>query len=127
MEYFFLYFLVTLAIERFVEITVNADLKWLEWLRQKWMKLLPRLSTLAECKYCQSFWASLAVAVLMPFPLVQNAFLCFWAGYVAKSLLLWMSLWGGALIWDEFLDRYLNRAPTHLAITELKADQESDS
>ena len=88
MEYFFLYFIMTLAIERLVEITVTADLGCLDKMRQNWMRWFPRLATLAECKYCQSFWVAMMVGLVTPFSLVQGAFFHFWPGYVAKSVLL---------------------------------------
>lgn len=124
MEYFFLFLMTTLAIERLTEITTTVDS--LECLRAFWEKMFPKVQLLATCKFCQTFWLSGIIGIITPFSLIQGLAFNLFIGFILKSFILWLSLWGMALIWSEFMDRYLNRAPINLFVMKPTDDQESE-
>lgn len=116
MEHLLIFILLALAIERFTDLTTTLDL--LEGCRSRFARRFPRFGKLAGCKFCQSFWASLVVGWTCPYPLLSSLFSAPLAALVFKSVVLWLSLFGMALLLDEFLDRYLNRAPLSIFLSQ---------
>lgn len=111
------YFMLAFAIERLTEVTTHLDL--LEGMRSRIKRMFPRIGILAECKFCQTFWLSMVAGWTMSFPVISCLFPDPIVGYVAKSMVLWFSCWGLALVMDEYMDRYLNRAPLDVVMKKI--------
>ena len=120
MGHFFMFFVCAFAVERLAELGTTLDA--LEGCRTWWQKAAPKYAQLATCKFCQSFWASGFLALLMA--------IAGWPHIVVAVLeipVVWLSVWGGSLVLGEFMERYLNRAPLGVMMMKPKDDQASGS
>lgn len=120
MTHFFVFFACCVAVERLAELGTTVD--FLDDLRAWWDKSFPKYAKLSSCKFCQSFWASGVLSLV----LAASG----WPGIVAwpvEIVVSWLSVWGGSLVVGEFMDRYLNRAPVSVMMMQPTDDQESES
>ncbi len=111
--------LVALAIENLTDILVTVD--FLEGWRAKFEAMFPRIGRLARCKYCQSFWLSGVAALLLPPIEVAGGLVVLW---FAIHLLAHFARVAHEAS-HEFLERYLNRAPTRVEVIDLHKNLES--
>lgn len=123
MSYVLVYILGVLAVENLATLLSTVDLldRPRKWLNNK----SPVAGKLASCRLCQSFWLSLAFSLAYP----MGPFVDFFGeryGAIAGTLLVWLSAHGLAVMWAEFRDRYLNRAPdTKFVRAVVKMEHES--
>ena len=78
---------------------------------------IPRLAKLSECKYCLGFWISGATALVL-----STLGLC----VVLKVAILWLGLHRVATFLDEFMERYLNRAPLSVFLARREMEDEDE-
>lgn len=107
-----LFIALVAAVEWWSDILVNAPP--LERARAM-LDGVPVLRKLARCKYCQTAWMCLACAMAFPIPEAAIA-AGSWAP-VVKTLVLWGCMHRACMVWWEFLERYLSRAPARLHLS----------
>jgi hypothetical protein len=101
--------LLALAIENITDILVNLDL--FEPLRVKFETMFPRIGKLARCKFCQSLWLS-GIATATTVQLEGVLLLASWPALHLLTHFVRVAHESS----HEFLERYLNRAPTKIYI-----------
>jgi hypothetical protein len=80
-----------MAIENLTDILTTVDLleKQREWFRNKF----PKISKLATCSYCQTWWLSGIAALVLPLTIISDLFnTCTIIGFLIKWIVLWLVL-----------------------------------
>jgi hypothetical protein len=107
--------LLPFAIENAADILATVDLLdgFREWFKFKFRKI----GKVVECKYCLGFWLSgVAGVTLVAF------------GFCAaiQVAILWLGLHRVVTLLDEFTERYMNRAPLSVFLSESDGMGEDD-
>lgn len=105
----FLFIVLVVTIEHITDLLTNVDL--LENIRIKLETIIQPFQKIVRCRFCQSFWLSGLIAMLLPGILGLSGNEPFLR--IIDIFITWLVLHKAIVLWIETMDRYLGRIPAN--------------